>query len=83
MVKPELLDNVHTMVCGAAPVGPVLINEFRKKFTDRIQFQEGMSFCIFRYKVLYIERRKVSLSKEKNGIKIPVLMIMIYSSFPR
>ncbi|XP_047502839.1 4-coumarate--CoA ligase 1-like isoform X1 [Penaeus chinensis] len=41
MVKPELLDNVHTMVCGAAPVGPVLINEFRKKFTDRIQFQEG------------------------------------------
>ncbi|ROT80532.1 hypothetical protein C7M84_000768 [Penaeus vannamei] len=41
MVKPELLDNVHTMICGAAPVGPVLINEFRKKFTDRIQFQEG------------------------------------------
>ncbi|XP_045602015.1 uncharacterized protein [Procambarus clarkii] len=41
LVKRDHLDPVHTLTCGAAPAGPALINDFFKKFGNRICFQEG------------------------------------------
>lgn len=41
MVTPELLKSVHTLVCGAAPLGPALVKEFNEKFGDGMNFQEG------------------------------------------
>ncbi|XP_068239420.1 uncharacterized protein [Palaemon carinicauda] len=40
-VAPDLLNSVHTMVCGAAPLGPALVKEFTNKFGERMNFQEG------------------------------------------
>lgn len=41
LVKPELLKQTHTVMCGAAPIGPTLITELLNKFGDKIYFQEG------------------------------------------
>uniref|UniRef100_A0A0P4W564 Luciferin 4-monooxygenase n=2 Tax=Scylla olivacea TaxID=85551 RepID=A0A0P4W564_SCYOL len=41
LVKPEHLNPTHTVLCGAAPIGPTLISELLKKFGDGIYFQEG------------------------------------------
>ena len=40
-VKRDGLKNIHTVVCGGAPSGPVLINRFLEKADKYIFFQEG------------------------------------------
>ncbi|CAL4135274.1 unnamed protein product [Meganyctiphanes norvegica] len=40
-VKKEFLENTHTLVCGAAPLGPALIEALLKKFDHGMRFQEG------------------------------------------
>ncbi|KAK7076224.1 hypothetical protein SK128_028319, partial [Halocaridina rubra] len=41
LITPRHFEPTHTIVCGAAPLGPALVEEFWKKFGEDIQFQEG------------------------------------------
>ncbi|CAL4111307.1 unnamed protein product, partial [Meganyctiphanes norvegica] len=40
-MKKEYLRRTHTLICGAAPVGPTIIDALLKKFDHGMRFQEG------------------------------------------
>ncbi|KAB7506501.1 4-coumarate--CoA ligase 1 [Armadillidium nasatum] len=41
LVKPSTLDSVHTIYCGAAPLGQSMVDQFFEKFGPKIHVAEG------------------------------------------